>query len=109
MKGSEKKIAWAQDIEHSILRECDMNIDSAQKNRDQYHAGFFSDDVKGYQAIKAMYIEMFASEIAQDAANVIKCRDALARPSMIMDHIASVKSIQSLTIEQAISEVLYIK
>lgn len=109
MTGSEKQIAWAQDIENSILSECDMNIEFAQKKRDQYHVGIYDNSIKGYQAIKAIYVEMFASEIAQYAANVIKCRDALARPSKIMVHIASVKSIEGLTIEQAISKVVYNK
>ena len=44
MKGSEKQIAWAQDIENTILHECDMNIESAQKKCDQYHASSSSDN-----------------------------------------------------------------
>jgi len=83
MKGTEKQIAWAEDIEKKYLENIDNQIASWQSRVEKYGLACEADYVEMLKVVRQAAVNAF--EQMQDAALVIERRNYLPNAQKLME------------------------
>lgn len=85
MTGTEKQVAWAQDIERKTLTYIDASISLCEERAKKYEAADESERAEMYRIFRQAITNLFASEKMQSAAYVISKRGDIPDASTVID------------------------
>ena len=76
MKGTEKQVAWAQDIRNTALKNIEANIERNAKMYEEYdHHPMYAANIEAYKIMRAVITGIFAAH--DDAEYIINHRAVL--------------------------------